>query len=221
MVDILVVCGIKGFNKFHETIINVINNNTPILVSKESCKFYTLQTINNYFNEDAPADLYISNISSNLFIFDRSFEDAVFDGDQDESYLPIKKFNIEHNNKFDYIVLEHCPTFLESIMIPEFVKHYNMLKPNGYFIIFINQNLGKDFKFYENSNFLILDNIFTRINNNVYQKMNNNIYNMEANCKNFMEYCTNYIPPPIYEVSSKQKYLKYKKKYLELTHKSI
>jgi hypothetical protein len=137
MVEILVVCGIKGFNKFHEAIINVINTNTPIPVSKESCKFYTLQTINNYFNEDAPADLYISTISSNLFIFDRSFEEAVFDGDQDEGYLPIKKFNIEHNNKFDYIILEHCP-ILESFMIPEFVKHYNMLKPNGYFIIFID-----------------------------------------------------------------------------------
>jgi hypothetical protein len=109
MVEILVVCGIKSFNKFHEAIINVINSNTPIPVSKESSKFYTLQTINNYFNEDAPADLYISSIGSNLFIFDKSFEEVVFDGDQDEKYLPITNFNIEHNNKFDYIILEHCP----------------------------------------------------------------------------------------------------------------
>ena len=51
--------------------------------------------------------------------------------------------------------------------------------------------------------------------------MNDNVYNMEENCKNFMEYCKNYIPLPIYEVSSKQKYLKYKKKYLDLISKSI
>jgi hypothetical protein len=86
-----------------------------------------------------------------------------------------------------------------------------MLKPNGYFIIFTQKNLDKDFQFIENHNFSILNNIFTRINNNVYQKMNDNIYNMEANCKNFMEYSKNYIPPPVFEVSSKQKYLKYKK----------
>ena len=221
MVEILVVCGIKGFNKFHEAIINVINSNTPIPVSKESCKFYTLQTINNYFNEDAHADLYISSIGNNLFIFDKSFEEVVFDGDQDEKYLPIKNFNIEHNNKFDYIILEHCPIFGLPFIIPEFVKHYNMLKPNGYFIIFTQKNLDKDFQFIENHNFPILENIFTRTNNNVYQKMNDNVYNMEENCKNFMEYCKNYIPLPIYEVSSKQKYLKYKKKYLDLISKSI
>jgi hypothetical protein len=44
--------------------------------------------------------------------------------------------------------------------------------------------------------------------------MNDNVYNMEVCCENYIEYSKNYIPLPNYEVSLKQKYLKYKKNIL-------
>ena len=68
MVEILIVCGIKNYDNHHENIINVINKIiNPISISKELCNFYTLQTINKFYDEDFTADLFISNFFKLFF----------------------------------------------------------------------------------------------------------------------------------------------------------
>ena len=86
MVEILIVCGIKNYDNHHENIINVINKIiNPPSISKELCNFYTLQTINEFYNEDFTADLFISSFENYFFIFDKSFEQIIFYEEQDES----------------------------------------------------------------------------------------------------------------------------------------
>ena len=42
MIEILIVCGIKNHDIFHEKIIGIINNiNKPTIITKASCNFMT------------------------------------------------------------------------------------------------------------------------------------------------------------------------------------
>ena len=217
MINILIVCGIKGFDKYHDSFIKIINNiNKPIEITKESCEFYTLQNMNRFDDESSQADLYISDIQDNFFIFDRSFEEAIFEYDQNEDCKQIKKFNSDHNNKFDYIILEHCPIVNSISMIPQFIKHCNMLKNNGYFILFTEVNLDSDFQFTSSINLAILEKLFTKFGNNIYQKTNDILYDMRAQCENYIKYNLNYDPVSNYDELFKNKYLKYKNKYLNI-----
>ena len=228
MIEILIVCGIKNNDIYHEKIIEIINNiNKPTIITKALCNFTTLQRINN-----DEADIYISNFGGKLFLYDESLIDYVNDY-QDEDYEPIKQFNIKNNNKFDYIILEHCPLFNSIDMIPEFIKHYNLLKKNGYLILYSDSNLTSEFDFIHHKEFPILDNLYSRYKNNIYKKENDDIYNIEQHCKNYYNYCLNYNPKLNYKdlatVKNEdedlaldkndelaKKYLKYKKKYLNL-----
>jgi hypothetical protein len=227
MIEILIVCGIKNEDKYHEKIIGIINKiNKHTIITKALCNFTTLQRI----NYDT-ADIYMSDFADKYFIYDKSLEEYVIEDLQDEKFGPIKKFNIENNNKFDYIILEQCPLFNSINMIPEFIKHYNLLKKNGYLILYINSNLTSEFDFSHHKEFPILDNLYSRYNNNIYKKENDDIYNMEQHCENYYNYCLNYNPKLNYKdlatvknedlalYKNKElakKYFKYKKKYLNL-----
>jgi hypothetical protein len=246
MINILIVCGIKNYDEYHDSIIGIINNiNKSSAIDKSLCNFVTLQHMNFYGKIES--DLYISNIDSNFCIFDERFALDIIVNQKDDTFEPIKKFNNEYNNKFDYIILEHCPINQHVvIMIPEFIKHYNLLKNNGYLILFSENLLLQNFEFKDDDNkhfdFYILNNIYTKYGNNIYQKKNNNIYNMREHCKNYKNYCLafiedpnytgipifeykiyclNYVPLPIYDTflndsKTALKYLKYKNKYINL-----
>ena len=235
MIEILIVCGIKNYDAYHEKIIGIINNiNKPTTITKELCNFTTLQ------NSD-DADIYISNFAENHFLFNKSLKKYVVEDDLNEDYSEIKEFNITNNNKFDYIILEHCPINKSTDMIPQFIKHYNLLKKNGFLIVYINSYLNSEFNFSNHKELPILDNLYFRYNNNIYKKENDDIYNMETNCDNYYNYCVKYNPKLNYkdldtikdegldknnklaeELATKykildlvKKYEKYKKKYLE------
>lgn len=186
MIEILIVCGIKNQVEYHDNIIKIINNiNKDTIITKSLCNFTTLNKTN--------ADIYISDIYDGYFLYNESFIADIFDDNCDEeNYEPIKNFNIENNNKFDYIILEHCPVF---DLIPEFIKHYNLLKKNGYLIIYVHSHLTPEFNnFKYHKKLPILDTLYSRYKNNIYKKENDDIYDMKTHCENYYNYCVNYNP---------------------------
>jgi hypothetical protein len=232
--EILIVCGINQYTKYHEKIIGIINNiNKPTMINSSMCTFTTLQNID--YLHSTPADIYMSSFSNNFCIFNKSHKQYL----AGERNPQIKKFNDDHDGKFDYIILEHCPVLTSPEMIPQFIKHYNLLKQNGYLILFFDGDLNHEFKFTKHTDFPILDYIFNRRGNNIYLKQNNDMYNMVDHLKNYYKYCLNYNPATNYiklydstktdasvgastaasSNKDEKKYLKYKYKYLNLQKK--
>jgi hypothetical protein len=193
MINILIVCGIKNFTKYHTTIFEIIKKIDSKIQFTEGS--YTIETLQDVNRLSIDSDLYISNENNNYCIFNRTYQEKILDGKNDENDEEIKKFNAEYNNKYDFIILEHCPIGLPSI-IPQYIKHFNLLKNNGYFIIFTSSNVDSNFNFKHNPDndikykLPILENIFTKINTFVYQKQNNVIYNMNRHIRNYNRYYT-------------------------------
>jgi hypothetical protein len=240
MINILIVCGIKNMNKYHTTIFELIKKIDSKIQFTEGS--YTIETLQNVNRISIDSDLYISNENNNYCIFNKTHSD----GKNDENDEDIKKFNAEHNNKYDFIILEHCPLGLPSI-IPQYIKHFNLLKNNGYFIMFISSTIDSNFNFKYNSdndikfNFPVLEHIFTKINIYVYQKQTSAVYNMNRHTRNYNRHYTiavqntmhfgylmplykeivKYNPNSTYDTLNPDsiflsKYLKYKKKYLNI-----
>lgn len=129
MYKILVVCGLNELNIYHEKYIKIIkkycNNNS---ITLENCTFINLNNLKSY-NQLLSIDLKLLYKPS-TFIYSNNF---------DKNMKQLKKINdkIENNDKlkYDYIIYEHCP--INSFNI-EYIKYYNILKLNGYLIIYID-----------------------------------------------------------------------------------
>jgi hypothetical protein len=152
---------------------------------------------------------------------------------QEEHNPVIKKLNENLNNTFDYIIFEHCPTYST---FPQLGKYNNLLKKNGFLIIFVKADLDTNYEFTKDNREPILENIFTFKKNNIYQKTTDKMYNMNDYCEQYIHHCLSFNPTCIFEeggkaidgeqqsifqerekeISGKKKYLKYKLKYLKL-----
>jgi hypothetical protein len=218
-IEILIVCGIKDENQYHDNIISIINRlqKNSEEITKEKCNFVTLQNYASFYQCDTESDLYISDPRDYCFIFNESHRDAI-DEQQCEEYSVLKKFNDSHNQKFDYIILEHCG-FKDAV--PNVIKHFNLLKYDGYLIDYIHNCFSvcdANFRVHNREYPILLKIGYCLIENNIYQKKKNIIYDMKEQCTNYNIYCNNYNPNynPNKTIKFEQKYFKYKQKYLKL-----
>ena len=83
----------------------------------------------------------------------------------------LKKINdkIENNDKlkYDYIIYEHCP--INSFNI-EYIKYYNILKLNGYLIIYIDQMFNSKLELVNNKKPNKLNYVQNLDNQNDYEE---------------------------------------------------
>lgn len=129
---ILIVCGEHKTDKYYDKHIEII---------KKYCQNSNINRCNVTFENLNKGDEYlsISNIYNEYKLIPRGEFESMYDYEcernhvNDEIIEDNKKFNDDHNNKYDYIIFEHCPIPYFQI---EYFKYHNMLKLHGYLIIF-------------------------------------------------------------------------------------
>lgn len=200
MYKILLVGGIKGYTKYHNHIIDILQKiNNEINIS--NIIFISLQPFSIYSEK---ADLYIGDKIDRYCI--------VNDKIMKEGYIDIGRYDIEEfdkllNNSFDFVITEHA-WFCNSV---EILKYHNLLKMNGYLIRYVtecfpNSDLSYLDKFeyadhYVNSQHKIRNNIFLknietifeRTQPNIFKKVSEIYYDIENHSIKYEEHCVKYL----------------------------
>jgi hypothetical protein len=142
---------------------------------------------------------------------DEDITEQIYGGNID-TITSIQELNTNLNNKYDYIIYEHCP--LEPNV--NYVKYYNMLKPNGYLIYFSSYSYDDNGNIISNE--MMIDNkvklqcesfntIFKRINSLIFQKKNDNIFNIVDVIDEFIKYQYQFNPKKLMTGAGNYKYI--------------
>ncbi len=205
MYKILLVGGIKGYDRYHNDIIQILHkfNND---VSSLNTSFITLQpyTARFYF----ASDLYIGNNNNECYFI---VNDEIMKINN-HNYIDIESeelrdFDKSLDNSFDFIVTEHA-WYCNSI---EILKYNNLLKPGGYLIKFTNGSFpNSDISYVDRSvwgnryiegmhnvqnNIYLrnIENIFQRTHPSIFKKTNDVYYDIEEHSIKYEEHCVNYL----------------------------
>ncbi len=201
MFKILLVGGIKEYNKYYNDIINVlqkINNEITML----NTTFISLQP---YYKNGEKADLYIGSKYDGYYIVkkDENIRNYLIDNEDTD----IQEFDSSLNNSFDFVVTEHA-WFCNSV---EILKYHNLLKLNGCLIrwtshYFPNCDLNYiDTAYFPNEytqkvqdtrHLLLLQSVgkvFQRTYQNIFKKTTDVLYDIEAHSIKYEEHCHSYL----------------------------
>ncbi len=207
MYKILLVGGIKGYDKYHNDIIEILHKlNNDVSVCNTS--FITLQPYTARFH--FASDLYIGNDNECYFIVN----DGIMKNNNNNKFFSIDieleefiEFDKSLNNSFDYVVTEHA-WYCNSI---EILKYHNLLKLGGYLIRFTNGSFpNSDISYVDRSvwgnryiegihnvrnNIFLrnIENIFERTHPYIYTKTKDIYYDIEYHSIKYEEHIVNYL----------------------------